>query len=226
MDSEVDAILVAAQELKTPFVDVRQLALCFEALDGKNELIKDEIVNVSERAIRQINDLIKLRRLKDGLFEMEPVSVKPICDEVAHELEYLFKYNKRELFIKYSGRTSLAVANREMLKSVVYNFLLNAIHYTGDGVRAELVVRDFGDKVRIKVRDFGPALPIDVWKEMQRGWIEKPTSIVMRPGSSGLGLFIASRFSKYMNANVGATRHRDGTSFFVELNKSKQVSLF
>ena len=61
---------------------------------------------------------------------------------------------------------------------------------------------------------------------MKEGWINHPTEIAMRPGSSGLGLFIASKFSRYMNASVGAVRHRDGTSFFVELPISKQASLF
>lgn len=87
-------------------------------------------------------------------------------------------------------------------------------------------MKDARDYVRVTVRDFGPALPIDVWREMKRGWIKKPTSIAMRPGSSGLGLYIASKFSRYMNAKVGAVRHRDGTSFYVELPISKQASLF
>ena len=87
-------------------------------------------------------------------------------------------------------------------------------------------MKDKNDRVRVVVRDFGPELPTDVWREMNRGFVEKPTSIAMRPGSSGLGLFIASRFSRYMNAEVGAIRHRDGTSFYVDLMKSKQASLF
>ena len=89
-----------------------------------------------------------------------------------------------------------------------------------------MTVREVRDRVRVDIRDYGPALPMDVWREMRKGFVEKPTSIAMRPGSSGLGLFIASRFSRYMNAKVGAVRHRDGTSFYVELLKSKQASLF
>ena len=80
--------------------------------------------------------------------------------------------------------------------------------------------------MKIEFRDYGPALPSDVWNEMRRGFIEKPKSIAMRPGTSGLGLFIASRFSKYMNAEVGAIRHRDGTSFYVKMPISQQVRLF
>ncbi len=218
--------MVAAHELKAPLSTLRQLALSFDEMDADGEHIRDEMVSVSERAIKQVNDLMKLRKLEDGMFEMEPVAVRAVCDEVTRELTYLFKFNKRNLFIKYSNRANLVIANKELLHSVVYNFLLSAMHYSGDETRAELVVKDYRDKVRIMIRDYGPALPIDVWKEMKRGFIKKPTSIAMRPGTSGLGLFIASRFSKYMHANVGAVRHRDGTSFYVELNKSRQASLF
>ena len=100
------------------------------------------------------------------------------------------------------------------------------MHYSGKEVRSELIVKDFRDKVRVVIRDYGPALPIDVWKEMKQGFINKPTSIAMRPGSSGLGLYIASKFSRYMNAEVGAVRHRDGTSFYVNLPISRQGRLF
>ena len=226
MEKEVDGILVAAHELKAPLAVLRQLALSLPGMETSGEHIRSEMVSVSERAIKQVNDLTKMRRLEDGLFEMEPVAVREVCDAVSQELDYLFKYNRRDLCVKYTNRARLVTANRDLLYSVVYNFLLNAMHYSGDETRAELTVRDFRDKVKVLVRDYGPALPMDVWREMKRGWIEKPTSIAMRPGSSGLGLFIASRFSRYMGAKVGAVRHRDGTSFYVELPISKQASLF
>ena len=226
MEMEVDGILVAAHELKAPLAVLRQLALSFDEMNSTGEHIRAEMVDVSERAIKQVNDLIKVKRLEDGLFVMEPVSVRAVCDDVMRELYYLFKHNRRDLFVKYSNRSKLVMANRELLHSVVYNFLLNAMHYSGEETRAELRVKDYHDTVRVTIRDYGPTLPMDVWKEMRRGWIEKPTSIAMRPGSSGLGLFIASKFSRYMNAEVGAVRHRDGTSFYVNLPISKQVSLF
>ena len=226
MESEVDGILVAAHELKAPLAVLRQLALCLPGMEPEGEYMRSEMISVSERAIKQVNDLTKIRRLEDGLFEMEPVAVRAVCDEVTRELAYLFSYNQRDLFIKYSNRAKLVTANRDLLYSVVYNFLLNAMHYSGEGTRAELLVKDFKDKVKVVIRDYGPALPMDVWREMKRGWLKKPTSIAMRPGSSGLGLYIASKFSHYMNAEVGAVRHRDGTSFYVNLPMSRQASLF
>ncbi len=224
MEKEVDDILALAEELRRPLVTMRQLAFSFDGVGESDEKVRRDMLSVSDRAIRQVNDLIKMKKLEDGLFVMEPVAVRGVCDEVTTEMMRLFKYNRRDLFVKYQNRARLVTANRELLKSVVYNFLLSAVHYAGNGERAELIVRDAGGGVKVEVRDFGPALPIDVWREMKRGWFEKPRSIAMRPGTSGLGLFIASRFSEYMNAEVGAVRHRDGTSFYVKLPVSRQLS--
>ena len=220
--------MVAAHELKAPLSVLRQLALSMDFDDDKTTLnhFKSEMISVSERALKQVNDLTKISRLEDGLFQMEPVSIRAVCDDVTKELSYLFRYNERELFVKYTNKSKLVTANRELLHSVIYNFLLNAMHYSGKETRSELLVCNDKDRVRVQVRDFGPALPTDVWREMKRGWIEKPTSIAMRPGSSGLGLYIASKFARYMNAEIGAVRHRDGTSFFVELPVSMQARLF
>lgn len=228
MESEVNGILVAAHELKAPLCLLRQLAFSMDyATDTKDlKKIQNQMINVSDRALRQVQDLTKIARLDDGLFEMEPVAVRAVCDEVTAELRALFRFNHRNLEIEYRNRNRLVSANRELLYSVIYNFCLNAMHYSDEETRSELTLSDKDGKVRLDVRDFGPALPKDVWKSLQKGWVTKPTSIAMRPGSSGLGLYIASKFSQYMKAEVGAVRHRDGTSFFVELLPSKQASLF
>ena len=228
MESEVNGILVAAHELKAPLNLLRQLAFSLDFAESAEDVknVQTKMINTSDRALKQVQDLTKIARLDDGLFEMEPVAVRAVCDEVTRELAALFRFNNRKLVIDYRNKMRLVSANRELLHSVVYNFCLNAMHYSDEETRSELVLSDKNGKVRVDVRDFGPTLPIDVWRSMKRGWIEKPTSIAMRPGSSGLGLYIASKFSQYMKAEIGAVRHRDGTSFFVELTPSKQATLF
>ena len=226
MDAEVNGILVAAHELKAPLAVIRQLAFSLDGMDARGENIREQMIKVSDRAIRQVNDLSKIKRLEDGLFDMEPVVVRAVCDDVVNELKYLFRSNNKTLKVKYKNRERLVVANRELLRSVIYNFCVNAMHYSNTETSSELIVNEKRGKIMISIRDFGPALPNDVWKEMKRGWVEKPLSIAMRPGSSGLGLYITSKFSRYMNANVGAVRHRDGTTFYVEMPVSRQASLF
>lgn len=236
MRSEVNGILVAAHELKTPLSLMRQLALSLDDVDDAltRARIQSQIINVSECAIRQVNDLTKIARLEDGLFEMEPVSVRGVCESVWRELQPLFGYKSKSLHPVYTNRSRLAVANPDLLHSIVYNFCANAMHYSHSDTVSVLSVSDVYDKnakrrpsrIRIGVRDFGPALPAPIWREFRRGYLDRPTAIAMRPGSSGLGLYIASEFARHMHAELGAVRHRDGTSFFIELPISRQASLF
>ncbi len=228
MGSEVNGILAAAHDLKAPLSLLRQLALSLElATDlAMRERIQTQIVDVSERAMRQVNDLSKIARLEDGMFEMEPVSVRGVCDEIYRELKPLFKFESRQLKINYSNRSRLAIANRELLHSVVYNFCTNAMHYSTCETTSLLTIADVHNHVRIGVRDFGPALPTQIWRILNNGSLNQPTAIAMRPGSSGLGLYIASQFAKHMRAQIGAVRHHDGTSFFVDLPISQQATLF
>ena len=227
MTSEVNNIFVAAHELKSPLTLLRQLALSMDFEDQKSlERTQSHMIEVSERALRQVNDLTKVSRLEDGLFALEPVSVRGVCDEVVNELRFLYRENHRDISEKFTNKSRLVIANRDLLYSIIYNFCSNAMHYSAEGTRAEISVRDKKGNVEIQVRDYGPSLPTKIWKELKQGWVKEPTSIAMRPGSSGLGLYIASKFSRYMNCEVSAVRHRDGTSFTLVLPVSKQVTLF
>lgn len=224
----MDSLLVAAHDLKAPLCLTRQLALSLGLSNNPvdDQRIKSQLVAVSERALRQVDDLTKVARLDDGLFIMEPVSVRGVCDDVYRELGPLFRHEQRRLRLTYNNRSRLAIANRELLHRVVYNFCTNALHYSTLDTESELSIADRRDFIRIGVRDFGPALPTSVWRELKSGGLARPTRIAMRPGSSGLGLYIASEFARYMHAELGAIRHRDGTSFFVDLPISHQASLF
>ena len=227
MHLEVNGILVAAHELKAPLSLMRQLALSLDPSDPA--LVKDyqqKLISVSERTLRQVSDLAKVARLEDALFEMEPVAVRGVVDEVTSELAYLFRFNSKQLTVKCSNRERLVVANRDLLHSIIYNFCINAIKYSAAGSVSRLFVQDKQGKVRVLVRDFGPALPSSVYQKLTQGSLDAPVDISFRPDSSGLGLFIATKFARYMHANVGAIRHRNGTSFFVDLPASRQGVLF
>lgn len=222
MESEV----VVAHELKAPLSLVRQLALSLdfeEDMKGAREVGR-QIVATSERALQQVNDLTRIARLEDAMFEMEPVNPRVVCDEVVGELWRLFEFNRRELRIEYRNKCRLAVANPQLLHSVVYNFCLNAMNYGGEELPSEITVFDRANKIRIEVRDYGPAVPTKIWREIKDGFVKKPVATPMRPGSSGLGLYIAAKFANYMSSDFGLIRHRDGTSFYIDLPVSGQLS--
>lgn len=227
---ELSFLVAAAHELKAPLALIRQLSLSLEqgAVDeeGSRRLLR-QITLTSEKGLRLTGDLTRATRLDDSLFTLETVNSRQLCEEVAHELSPLFKARGRELHVAAGRRQVLAVANRELLRRILINFSDNALQYA-DGntpVILQASLRSEGERVQFGVRDYGPAVPIDVWQRLKRHLGTSPQTLQNRPTSSGLGLFISGQFAEAMHGSIGATRHRDGATFYVDLLASKQLKL-
>ena len=220
---------LAAHELKSPLVLIRQLALDIASaeldISVQQDLI-EQVVQVSSRALRLTGDMTKSSALTQTLFTMEPVNPRTICDEVSGELKRLYALHDKTLKIKRMRLLPPVVANRDLLRRVLLGFADNALHYSNvDGVvevQAQLL-RSRG-VVRLGVRDYGPKIPATAWHKITNGLGSQQT-VHSRPESSGLGLYIAHQFATAMQGRIGATRHRDGASFYIELPISNQLSL-
>lgn len=223
-------VQAAAHELKAPLALVRQLSLGLEAggLSEQEQLkMLRQITLTSERALRLTTDLTRSARLEDSLFELEPLNPQQICEEVAHELAPLYAAKGRQIRVATHRRPLLAVANRDLLRRIVLNFGDNALHYGDSNSPVEIRAqsREGGQNIRIGVRDYGPAVPVDVWKRLQNNLGTQAQVLHARPQSSGLGLYVAGQFAGAMQGSIGATRHRDGATFYVDMNASLQLSL-
>ena len=227
---DVSSLTAAAHELKAPLALVRQLALRLEGeriSKGERQRLLEQITLTSERALRLTSDLTKAARLEDALFELEPINPEQICRDIVAELAPLFEAHERELSVTHRSHPLLLVANRDLLRRILMNFSDNALHYSEPGTVVHLQIQAFrrGGLIRVGVRDYGPALSSDMWRTLQKKLSKAPQAIHSRPQSSGLGLYIASQFAVAMNGRIGATRHRDGATFYVELQASQQLSL-
>lgn len=221
---------VAAHELKAPLSLVRQLSLSLEAggvSSAETERMLRQITLTSERALRLTTDLTRAQRLEDSLFALEPLNPQQICEEVAHELSPLYAARGRQIRVRTHRRPLLVVANRDLLRRVMLNFGDNALHYAEADMPVELGANAFdgGQKVRVGVRDYGPAVPADVWQRLQARLGASAQVLHNRPQSSGLGLYVAGQFADAMQGRIGATRHRDGATFYIDINASTQMRL-
>lgn len=229
---EVAPLIAAAHELKAPLALVRQLALQLEEDDlssGERQRLIRQTILTSERALRLTSDLTRSARLDDSnaLFNLEPINPDQLCRDVVSELTPLFEAYGKKVELKGRRHPLLLVANRDLLRRVLLGFSDNALHYTTPGTAVHLQVKALKNAgvVRIGVRDYGPALSSDMWRKLQKKLNNAPQSIHARPESSGLGLYIASQFASAMNGRIGAIRHKDGATFYVELQASSQLSL-
>ena len=228
--TEVTPLIAAAHELKAPLALVRQLALRLEEgglTEAEQKRLIRQSILTSERALRLTGDLTKSARLDSGLFTLEPINPEQLCRDIAVELAPLFDAYGKQVTVKSRRHPLLLVANRDLLRRILLGFSDNALHYSQDGTAVHMQIQAFkrAGVIRIGVRDFGPALSGDMWRKLQKKLRDSPQSIHARPESSGLGSYIASQFAEAMNGRIGAVRHKDGATFYVELQASSQLSL-
>lgn len=230
VDYDVSPLTAAAHELKAPLALVRQLALRLEdktVSSSERQQLLERITLTSERALRLTGDLTKVARLEDAMFEVEPINPEQLCRDIASELRPLFQAHERSLSVDHRRHPLLLVANRDLLRRIIMNFSDNALHYSEPGTAVHLQIQALkgSGMIRVGVRDYGPALSSDMWRTLQKKLSRAPQSIHARPQSSGLGLYIASQFADAMSGRIGVTRHRNGATFYVELQASRQLSL-
>ncbi len=228
--SGLSSFTAAAHELKSPLALVRQLSLMLEegelSIDEQKRILR-QISLTSERALRLTSDLTRSVRLADALFELEPINPQQLCEDIIRELTPLFAAHDREVRFVSHKHPLLLVANRDLLRRIIMNFSDNALHYAEDETTVEIRVGSLqsGKIIRLGVRDYGPALSRDTVKSLKDKLAHAAAPINARPQSSGLGLYIASQFADAMNGKIGVTQHRDGATFYIDLQASHQLSL-
>ncbi|MEI7539208.1 MAG: HAMP domain-containing sensor histidine kinase [Candidatus Saccharibacteria bacterium] len=230
LNDGLPSLVTAAHELKSPLALMRQLALMLEdggLSDDEQKRMLRQISLTSERALRLTNDLTRSIRLSEALFTLEPINPQQLCEDIIHELEPLFAAHGRNVRVASRKHPLLLVANRDLLRRIIMNFSDNALNYTDINTTIEIKVGSInsGKTIRLGVRDYGPAMPINALKLLRGKLAYAPTTIHARPNSSGLGLYIAGQFADAMNGKIGVIRHRDGATFYVDLQASWQLSL-
>lgn len=227
-ERRVSAIGVAAHELKSPLVLLRQLAieLANESLSqAERKRIAEQMTLISERALRLTSDLTRVESQLE-LFGLEPVNPLDVARDVRLELAGLYTAKGRRLSVKRIRHLPPVIANRDLLRRILLNFADNALHYSDIDGAVELQAQLLNERatVRLSVRDYGPYIPKQQWRKLTAELTEVKT-VHQRPLSSGLGLYISHEFARHMNGRIGAIRHQDGASFYVDLPVSQQMTL-
>lgn len=226
--NRVTSIGVAAHELKSPLVLLRQLALELshdDLTDAQRSRMLGQMTHITEKALRLTSDLTRIQG-QSTLFELTPVNPMDVAQDVRSELAGLYKAHGRTLKVSRIRTLPPVIANRDLLRRILLNFADNALHYAdvNGAVEVQAQLLEERSMVRLSVRDHGPHMPMASWRKLTDK-LESGQPVHARPQSSGLGLYIANEFARVMNARIGAIRHQNGASFYVELPVSRQLSL-
>jgi K+-sensing histidine kinase KdpD len=226
---ELAPLIAAAHELKAPLVLLRQLSLQLaqESDPARIAEIAARIRLTSERSLRLVNGLSKTARLEDAMFKLEPIVINNVAREVIRELEPLSTALGQSITVK-TQKPVLVVGHFDLLRTILLGLIDNSLmsRQTADKP-IELRFRTRNDRLQILVRDFGEVVDLRRFRLIASQINLAPITLPSRPNSTGLGLYIATKFLHYMHGDLAITRHRrqGGLTFKVTLPASKQLSL-
>lgn len=212
---------VLAHELKSPLALIRQLTFELEDSELTNNE-RDELTRqirlTSERALRFASNVASTSKRQQVLFDTTPLSSSVVCRQVVQEIQPLYKAHGRLFGFSEKSRDYLAVANPDLLHRILMNFADNALEYSDPTSVVEVYTTLLRkqDKVRLGVRD----------RKSSHSRVNSHAKPSQLPyDRHGLGLMIAQEFARAFGGEIGATKHKDGNSFYVDLTISKQLTL-
>lgn len=234
--AELGVLSAAAHELKTPLTIISHLT---SVLNDKNLKIDDvekriylERIQMSaDRTLRLVQGLTTSFRLSQPgqlafELELEPLNALQICEEVAAELWPFAATNNQKVEIAAFRKTHLVVGNRQMLHSVFFNLIDNALKHNPPETKVLISAKTLRQMVRINVRDNGPGVSNKDFTQLKNRLGKHVQPILGHSGSSGLGLYIAGQLLAAMGGNLGVGRVNNGADFRLDLLRSNQLSLF
>ncbi len=222
---EVPSLVALAHELKAPLGLIRHLALTRDYYDDEQRQAAFRRIELAaERSLRLVETLTMSYRSLE--LESEPINLSCLCQEVAHELAPLARETHQAIELQLPRQPLLAVGNRHLLSSVVFGLCDNAFFYGGPDQPVRLQAARQQNNARITVSDQGPGLSKTQLGDIAARLGKAPQAVSNRPGSSGLGLYIASQFARAMEGDFGVGQSKKGgQSFYIELPRSTQLSL-
>ena len=230
-DKSLQSLAAAAHELKTPLAVISHMAAALEDESfGTGEQRQESLQRIqllAERTMRLVQSLTDSYKLSaDQLqLQLQPVNLGHVCEEVVHEMTTFAAMQHQTMQLDLGSRSQIVVGNRELLHSILFNLLDNAIRHTPPETTVRMRVSRQVDMARVAVHDNGPGLrESDIARLSERlGRHIQP--ITTRSSGSGLGLYIAQQLAMAMGGAIGVGRARVGADFHVDLLRSKQLNL-
>ncbi len=192
------------------------------AVQGAAELLEEEMpTEARSRFLRNIrNETARIRQLADrmltlaslegrkGLREVEDIDLAALAADVEESLEPLLASGEIALVVQVPQNAHLR-GERFLLRQSLVNVLHNAVEFSPDGGRVELVAEVNEDAVTIRVRDSGPGIPAYALTRVFDRFYS-----LERPGtnrrSTGLGLTFVREAIQLHDGSVRVRNRPDG----------------
>jgi two-component system phosphate regulon sensor histidine kinase PhoR len=203
-----DFIANASHELKTPLAAIRGYAEVLADETGTEE--SRVILRHAERLSRLVEDLLTLSRLESRSLDVRPtvLDVAAVAERAFALIRPLADARRVSLVSSVAAGTK-ARADEESLLRILLNLLDNAVKWSPEGGRVEILSAPAEAGIAVSVRDRGPGIaPEHLPRLFERFYrVDKARSREL--GGTGLGLAIVKHLAE-LNGGEAFVRSRPG----------------
>lgn len=199
---------VIAHDLRSPMASIRMvLNLCVNVVTP--DMVGEEIFGLLDKANREseethdlLDNLLKWTKSQTGRLEVayQNLELDDIVPGVVDIFTMIAEMKKIKLQYIPSEEHLKVRADNDMMKTVVRNFISNAIKFTPEGKGIEVYYKKSGEFAKISVRDHGVGIaPERIYTLFHKGETTYGTG---GEEGSGLGLQLCADFARKNGGDV------------------------
>ena len=210
-----------SHDLRTPLTMIRGYTELMRDIPGENTAENFQvIIDETTRLAELVNGMLDLSKLQSGVRvpDKQLFCLTEVVKSTLIRYEKLIVQEEYNIEFIYDDEVFVC-ADRSMILQVVYNFINNAINYTGEDKYVRVEQRMLGDKARISISDTGEGISKEqipyIWDRYYK--VDK----VHRRATvgTGLGLSIVKGVLEAHGATYGVISEiGKGSTFWFELD--------
>ena len=160
---------VIAHDLRSPMASIRMvLNLAVNVVSP--DVVGEEIFNLLDKANREseethdlLDNLLKWTKSQTGRLSvvMQDLDLNDIIPGVVDIFEVIAQTKHIKLELQHNDEPLIVRADNDMLKTVVRNFMSNAVKFSPENSTIEVLMSKEGDFAKVSVRDHGVGIAAD-----------------------------------------------------------------
>ena len=160
---------VIAHDLRSPMASIRMVlnllvqSTTAETVGEETYMLLDQANRESEEVHDLLDNLLKWTKSQTGRLSvvMQDLDLNDIIPGVVDIFEMIAQTKNIKLDLQRSDDNLIVHADNDMLKTVVRNFMSNAIKFSPEGSSIEIIMKKEGDFAKVSVRDHGVGIAAD-----------------------------------------------------------------
>jgi len=223
-----DLMANVSHDLKTPLTMIKAYAEMSMDLHSNNKEKQREdmetIISEADRLTVLVNDILTLSKMQSNIehLDIDEFDLVALIKTILKRYQLYQETENYQFIFQHDQKKIMIQADKKKIEQVIYNLINNAINYTGDDNKVEIIVSTIND-IKIEIKDTGPGIKKEdipyIWDKYYKNKKKHKRNLV----GTGIGLSIVKNILDLHHYQYGVDTDSDvGTTFYFVIPKKNE----